>query len=1197
MSGTSIRQRLQEIGAKLQFWDAQPRALFAAGAFLALLWFCTWLDLLLRFHRPGRFFCWFMLLGLLGAAGVWISKALTRRRSPEAVAARMERTFPQLDSHLINYVQFSAQPSGDALQMAYLSAEIPHWATLDLSMLRDRKMLMRGGIATLVAVVLSVVSALWSGPAWGNAMLRVVNPFSARVPGTLAQILDVKPGDGFVLRGQPALLSLKVQGKKGQPVSVEIKPADDRARIVKLGELHGNGEQEFIHRVPAVAVDLAYRFFAGDAESERYTIKALPPLAFKQVQYKVNPPAYTKLAPTKGDALKKPAAVPQGAAIELTIEANRSLQEAQVVVDGLPVAAQAVGGGAPSSWKISTVVTSGAPWHIVARDTYGFGTEQDIQFQFLPDEPPVIHVVAPPGRVLLPPGGVPRIQWEAEDDYGLASVSLEQIMGEDKDAARVVLTNWAAKGGPFGETWAGTPEMVMAAGREPLLFRLVATDRKEPGEPNRTMSKTIRFDREGISETAVGSGAATSKESALARIEQLIEMQKTNLARTASLQTQAAAAAGDAWSETASAQQAVRDFAARLLVDPAKPLGPQAKIVREVHGTWMEQAVRVLSRIAQEPVEKRGTSAAEAVELESRILRALTTLENSVAKVERHQGVTGLLAFLEAMVAGQDETLAATRKNMVAQAKIGQPLVDKQDKLSGDVGDFIKMCERDVQALQQSDAEFAKLVGEAGKNCADQKIAGTMLKAAEQLEANAPDQAMPHQVLALAQLKAIQASLNHWRTQEAKEQEEQLQEALAGAKEKLEKIKDLQGKVVDAIRQTVQQKDHSEKETDELEQEIGEIKENVADALLKIASDLHIFPELPVGNDLVADVSQIYEEVKQTPGSASNPATELGLQKEDWILKALEAATERVDDMEMWLMATPDTTKRLTENFDKQEQPEIPVIPMATEMEDIIGDLLEQEEEIKDQSDDSATNQGTSDFAAGWGIADGEFVNYSAKGKSGNEAPDHKEQDGRSLVGRQGMSDGETAAGSGKVNAGDDNIEARRTQDSAQSGEVQEEGHAEAKATGGGKQSGFSEVLGMSGTGPRRDTKAGEGAGSMAGMQAMLRRNAEALYAKASMLHIRTGSLDEAVEHMRMAEEAMKKGYSIREIREYQRRSIAALKKTQMELAGVTSTESIDDGSQAAIQATEVAGASDEAPARYKDLVSEYFKSLSGEKQ
>jgi hypothetical protein len=345
-----------------------------------------------------------------------------------------------------------------------------------------------------------------------------------------------------------------------------------------------------------------------------------------------------------------------------------------------------------------------------------------------------------------------------------------------------------------------------------------------------------------------------------------------------------------------------------------------------------------------------------------------------------------------------------------------------------------------------------------------------------------------------------------------------------------------------------------------------------------------------VGNELVADVNQIYEEIQQVAGSESNPATELGLQKEDWILDALAAAGKRADDLEMWLMSQPDNTKRDTEAFDKQELPQIPLITLPSEFNDIIGDLLDQEKKEEEKSDDSATNQGTSQNPLnGWGIAEGEFANYAAQGKSGNERPDHKEQDGKSLVGRQGMSDGETAAGSGKINEGDNNIEKRMTQDSMQSGQVQEEGHAEAKATGGGKMGGYGDELGMAGNGPRRDTQA---AGNDAGWQAMLRRNADALYAKASLSHLRTGSLDEAARYMREAEVAIQKGLPIREVREFQRKAVAALKRTQAELQAGNATQIGTGASQQNTQ-DQMAAAADDSPPAYRDLVSEYFKSLS----
>lgn len=1185
VSTHEVLSQLRSSGSRLVRWEAERRGLFWGGVVFGLLCLLTLADLTFRFERGGRVAAWAVLLAALGALLALVARAFARRPTPESVAVTVERRFPTLDNHLINYVQFSEVSPPDAIQRAYIEAGIPGWEGINWGALRDRRALLKALGAAAGGLLVLLVPLLWTGPAWSNAMLRVINPFSARAPGTLARIAAVRPGDVEVQRGESVLLAMTGEGRPGQPVAIELRPSDDRKKTVEIGRLTGKGEQEFAHRMAAVTADVEYRFLAGDTYSGTYRVRALPPLAFSRVEATVTPPAYTARPRKDYDVSQVAPEIPRGSQLALRFAVNRPVREARLVSgegEGLPFARQGA-----EEWKVALTMTSDVPLRVVAKDSGGRTATYEVRTRYVPDAPPSLRVLSPQGRPLLPLDGAPRIQWEAADDYGVASVSLEWIPDEKKPEQAQAVTNWAGQDlRELSGRWVGDATM-FAECRGPLLFRLAAVD-GAAGEPNRTVSPIIRFDRPVSIEEAKKERLPEAQ--AGDRLRELVQIQRTNLDRTRGLAAQAQAPAEE-WRPVRNAQQQVRDLAGALLADPQRPLGTQANVMRDLHQGDMFEAVRVLDRTGAAPVDQRPVLARQAVEIESRILRALTQAGDDVGRVEQHKRITGLLALIEALVNGQEETLAGTRKCTESKAQVGRLLVERQDRLAEDLTEFVSACRREAETLRKGDADFASLVAQAGDLCERQKIHGTMLKAAEHLENNAPDQAMPPQMLAVSQLRDIYSMLNKWRAAEAQEKEKQLVEAVGDAKERLEKLTQLQSKVVEAIRQTLQQKDHSDKEMEEIEQEIDEVKETIEEALLKIATDLHIFPELPVGNDLVADVSQIYEEAKQVPGSAEAAATELGLQKEDWILDALEAATERVDDMEMWLMSQPDNLKRLTENFDKQEQPTIPVIPMASELQDIIGDLLEQQEDIKDQSDDSATNQGTSDFPAGWGIADGEFVNYSAKGKSGNEAPDHKEQDGRSLVGREGMANGETAAGSGKINQGDDNIEARRTQDSAQSGEVQEEGHAQAKATGGGKMGGYSDQLGMAGTGPRRDTNTSKG--SMAGLQAMLRRNAEALYARASMMHIRTGALDEAVRHMQMAEEAMEKGYPIREVREHQRRAIAALKKSQTELDGAAAMQNVETRGTREVMEDQITGAADDAPAQYRELVSEYFKSLS----
>ena len=298
--------------------------------------------------------------------------------------------------------------------------------------------------------------------------------------------------------------------------------------------------------------------------------------------------------------------------------------------------------------------------------------------------------------------------------------------------------------------------------------------------------------------------------------------------------------------------------------------------------------------------------------------------------------------------------------------------------------------------------------------------------------------------------------------------------------------------------------------------------------------------------------------------------------------------------MEHWLPNKPDDIKRNIESFDQAEvQSAIPVIGMPEELQDLIGDLLEEQEELAKNTDDSLTNQGDANPALGWEIAEGETVSYSAGGKSGNRRPDHKDQDGRSQVGRAGMADGEVMAKSGRINEGDEEIDKRRTRDSTQSGYVEEEDHAEAKATGGGKNSGYSDTKGMAGTAAdeRRQSKVQQAPEQA--RQADLARMADAVYAQAQLNGLRIpAGFNHAREKMNRAAEAGRAG-NIRQMREFQQRAIQDLILAQANLdAGVSGVSMGAGGDDYRPPDAGVASTPDEAPAGFRELVSDYFKAI-----
>ena len=268
----------------------------------------------------------------------------------------------------------------------------------------------------------------------------------------------------------------------------------------------------------------------------------------------------------------------------------------------------------------------------------------------------------------------------------------------------------------------------------------------------------------------------------------------------------------------------------------------------------------------------------------------------------------------------------------------------------------------------------------------------------------------------------------------------------------------------------------------------------------------------------------------------------------------------------------------------------IALAELAAAAQDLLGDLLKEDQKMADEANDSATNQAVPDTQAGAQVAEGSIASFAAQGKSGNQAPDHKEQDGRSNVGRQGMAVGETAAGSGTIGEGDKNIEARRTEEPMQSGKVDLDGEADTKATGGGKLgTGKADAMGMGGGTERVDSKE---PGSNEGMAALMARQADALYAKASMKNVRVDSLKTAAHELRQAADSVAKG-NIEQMREHRKLAISSLSRATANLSAAPSGAMEAKGTTGALD-NMIESGPDHAPPKYRAKVAEYYKALNG---
>jgi hypothetical protein len=303
----------------------------------------------------------------------------------------------------------------------------------------------------------------------------------------------------------------------------------------------------------------------------------------------------------------------------------------------------------------------------------------------------------------------------------------------------------------------------------------------------------------------------------------------------------------------------------------------------------------------------------------------------------------------------------------------------------------------------------------------------------------------------------------------------------------------------------------------------------------------------------------------------------------------LELAEEITSNLERWLSEYPDYIKWDMEEPSKDY--EVPEAELPEELEDIIGELIEQEEDMREEIEDITSSWMDSlDKGAGWGAADGPISNMSAKGITGNLMPNQQEIGGRSGEGRTGRSYGEmvekTATGKGGRKT-----PARLTPDNLEPGEIQDtSGEQPFGPTGGGKASG----LGAEGlTGPVQDITFRYDL--LSKKQQELIEKTESLIRNMQVMNIYNPEVEKALGRMQEFQVSLKEG-RYKEILTEKQRIISHLRQadqffTNRKILRVESTE------RAARSKIEMGSLWDEKiPIGYENMVRRYYREISQRK-
>ncbi len=412
------------------------------------------------------------------------------------------------------------------------------------------------------------------------------------------------------------------------------------------------------------------------------------------------------------------------------------------------------------------------------------------------------------------------------------------------------------------------------------------------------------------------------------------------------------------------------------------------------------------------------------------------------------------------------------------------------------------------------------------------------------------------------------------------------EKAIAELQDDVKKFVDDQKRIIQATKSLKELR--PEDLTAEQEALLGDLAREEAKNAAYFQEKLTDLSKLPLQDfadgKLVSELNEVYQEVEKAAAALYEKKIEIAVPREE---AGLEKAAELEQNLERWLMNTPDYKKWVME--EAATQTDVPMAELPKQLEDIIGELLDKEEEMgADVEDVSSTFMDSLDKGAGWGTGDGPMSNMSARGVTGNQLPNNMEVGGRSGEGRSGKSSGqmveETADGKGGRET-----PTRLNSTPFEQGSVDDKSKdTKGGATGGGKLAGAGQE-GLRGSLP---PPAQQKLRRLAEQQSKLRQQAESLAVQLRKQRRPTGDLETAVNAMKKFEEAAKAQNGIAVYQGYHQ-ALDALAATRTAYRGNRVSRIEMNSTQASAPKDLSDTQAESVPAGYEEMTGAYFRSLS----
>lgn len=297
-----------------------------------------------------------------------------------------------------------------------------------------RSPLWRAAGSIALAAALFVISP----DGFRSSSARLVRPGLTELPPALQ--IRVSPGDATVQRGSTVQVTA-VLPETVPEAKLYYRTPGGAWRALEMEGEGGGVATSFRGQLAEVGENTEYAVASGEARSEVYRLQVIDPLRAVGYQKRIEAPAYTRIAPEQELAADGHFSAIAGSRLSLGIETSIAGATGRLAFeDGSELPLERMPDGRLSA-AFPLRRSQSYTVELSAAEVGGSWTSDPFRLEAVPDRAPTLYQLAPERSIEMPPEMEVVLEADCLDDFGLTRLDLVYVRNTDPPL-RVNLARW-----------------------------------------------------------------------------------------------------------------------------------------------------------------------------------------------------------------------------------------------------------------------------------------------------------------------------------------------------------------------------------------------------------------------------------------------------------------------------------------------------------------------------------------------------------------------------------------------------------------------------------------------------------------------------------------------------------------------------------------------------------------------------------